>query len=218
MRIPVEAAIRLVHECPYGALATQSIQIPGYPFVSILPFVPDEAHNPVFLVSALAEHTRNLLADGRVSLLLSRPDGENVQTGARVTLMGEARPLDAGPALVARYLRYQPDGERYLALGDFRFFRLAPKRLRLIAGFGQMGWIEGATWCNGPVLPLEDEARLLQRLEAGAPEGARLLGLDRLGLDLERGGRRQRLDYPGVPEGDPHALEAAAGQILAELA
>ena len=211
MRIPVEAAIRLVHECPYGALATQSIQIPGYPFVSILPFVPDEAHNPVFLVSALAEHTRNLLADGRVSLLLSRPDGENVQTGARVTLMGEARPLDAGPALVARYLRYQPDGERYLALGDFRFFRLEPKRLRLIAGFGQMGWIEDAAWRQSASLPLSDEADMLERLSA--PSGMRLLGVDCFGLDLDCGGRRERREFPvGL---DRAGLEAAARQALA---
>lgn len=217
MKLPVEDAIRLLHECPFGALASHSLHCPGYPFASILPFVPDEAQNPLFLVSSLAEHTKNLLADGRVSLLLSRPEGENVQTGARMTLVGDARPIAASPAMVARFLRYQPDGERYLALGDFRFFRLEPKRLRLIAGFGRMGWLEETDWRATIVLSPEDEGALLERLAQSLPSGLRLLGVDPYGLDLEQRGQRLRRVFPAAI-GDVGALEVAARQLLGENA
>ena len=69
MNIQLDTVIPLLHESAFGVLATHSTQLPGYPFASILPFVLDESHRPIFLISALAEHTKNLLADARASFL-----------------------------------------------------------------------------------------------------------------------------------------------------
>lgn len=212
MKIPFDSAIQLLHQAPYGTLATHSTHIPGYPFASALPFVLDQAHNPLFLISNLAEHTKNLLADTRASLLVVQPDGDNVQTGARLTLTGDVTPTQVSDDLLARVLRYQPEAEQYLALGDFGFFRLAPKRLRLIAGFGKMGWLEQEDWESAGLLTLEQEQQLLQTL--GNIEQVALLGIDCYGVDCIRHGQKQRIALAqATPAGE---LEHAVRALLAE--
>ncbi len=198
VKIYLDTVIPLLHKTTFGVLATQSTQLAGYPFASILPFVPDERHRPVFLISALGEHTKNLLADHRASFLVSSPDGKNALTGSRLTFVGDVTPVDASPNLVARYLRYQPDAKQYLELGDFAFFRLTPRRARYVAGFGEMGWMEERDWENGVVLPLADEAKFYRELVDVLPMGIRLLGLDCYGVDIERQGKRERQQFPNV--------------------
>ena len=207
MEISVETIIPLLHNATFGVLATQSTQLPGYPFASILPFVPDERHRPVFLLSALAEHTKNLLADLRASFLVTSHDGKNVLTAARLTVVGDVMPVDASPDLLSRYLRYHPEARQYLDLGDFAFFRLNPRCARYVAGFGQMGWLEEVEWANGMVLPLADEANLYQMLIAALPAGIRLLGLDCYGIDIERQGKRERQQFPNAPVGTENVGE-----------
>ncbi len=216
MKIHFDSVIPLLHKTPYGVLATHSAQLPGYPFASTLPFVLDERQCPVFLISALAEHTKNLMADYRASFLVASPDGQNVLSGARLTLVGDVQRIDAPQELVARTLRYQPDASRYLGLGDFAFFRLTPKRARYVAGFGEMGWLEASDWENGAVLPLADEAELLSNLAAILPGGIRLLGLDCYGADIERQGQRERLEFPNAPVAAGNAAELGE-HLLAAL-
>jgi hypothetical protein len=199
MKVHLDTVIPLLHKTPYGVLATQSTQLPGYPFASILPFILDERQRPVFLISALAEHTKNLLADHRASFLVSSPNGHNVLTGARLTSVGDVQRFDASEQLLARYLRYQPDARQYLDLGDFALFRLTPKRARYVAGFGEMGWLEEAEWAQGTILPLVDEAKFCCELVEVLPIGIRLLGLDCYGFDIERQGKRERLQFPNAP-------------------
>lgn len=192
------SALQLLHTAASGVLATHSEQVPGYPFASILPFALDEQHRPLFLMSALAEHARNVGADGRASLLVAG-DGDNVLREARLTVVGDIEPCAPSDALRARYLRYQPDARRYLQLGDFSFFRLLPRQARYIAGFGDMGWIGGDAWQALQTLdPASEEACMLDA--AGAlPRGVRLLGIDSYGIDIERQGKRERHLFPNGP-------------------
>jgi len=60
------------------------------------------------------------------------------------------------------YLRYHPEAERFLQLGDFRFFRLDPLRIRVVGGFAQAGWLEGKQLIDAPFISLEDEAHLIE--------------------------------------------------------
>jgi hypothetical protein len=199
MKIDFDSVVHLLHESRYGSLATQSIQMPGYPFASVLPFVLDENAQPVFLISQLAEHTKNLTADCRASFIVHDCGAQNVLTAERVSLMGDVRQFDASAELVARYLKYQPDAEQYLGLGDFAFFRLKLKRARYVAGFGRMGWIEEADWASSVVLSLVDEEPLVHSLIEAQPAGVKLLGLDCYGFDFERTGKRERQRFPNGP-------------------
>ena len=88
MKIPYAEARALLRETRHGALGTHSQTHPGFPFVSILPYVADLRGWPVFLVSGLAEHTRNLRADPRASFMVAGV-GEDVLTTPRVSLVGE---------------------------------------------------------------------------------------------------------------------------------
>jgi putative heme iron utilization protein len=199
-----ESALHLLHQADYGTLATNSVQVDGYPYATILPFALDEHHQPLFLISRLAEHTRNLLADSRASLLVATPSDGNVQTGARLTVVGDVREITPSEQLVARYLRYQPETQRYLEFGDFAFFRMVPLKLRLIAGFGQAYWIGAATWAEIPVLSLTAEAEALN--ECAGETG--IVGLDRYGADCRGDGKRERRRFADAPVAPGRACAA----------
>jgi len=199
MAITFDSAVHLLHGASWGGLATQSAHVPGYPFATIVPYALDEQHLPLFLISDLAEHTKNLLADKRASFVVQKADDENVLAGERISIVGNVAPTTPADALVARYLRYHPDGEQYLALAGFHFFRLEPTHARYIAGFGQMRWIDGAEWLGAETLPIEEETALIFAVGASMPSGARLLGVDRYGFDYEKAGNRERQRFADAP-------------------
>lgn len=198
MKIPLEPALTLLHELRHGTLATNSAQLPGYPYATVVPYVLDEAHCPIIFVSALAEHTRNLRADPRVSLSVIQPGTAEVQDAPRLTLVGDADPFAPPPALVARYLHHEPSAEQLMAL-DFSFFRLVPRRLRYIGGVGRMGWLEAGEWAALPRLTAAEEAQVLREAGVKLDPRIRLLGADCFGLDYEVGGRRKRQCFPNAP-------------------
>nr|WP_255522885.1 pyridoxamine 5'-phosphate oxidase family protein [Aquitalea sp. ASV11] len=207
--------MQLMHAQHHATLATHSAQLAGYPYATVLPYVLDEQHRPLLLISALAEHTRNLLADGRCSLAVLQKGAEDVQAEARLTLLADAQRIEADDLLLQRFLRYQPQAEDLLQL-DFMFFRLLPQRLRYIGGVGRMGWLE-AEELNPDVLPLAQEAALLQ--QARVPESITLLGLDAYGVDYRRqsGAGHERHNWPEAIS-QPAALAAALDSALDTLA
>ena len=213
MKIDYAEVRTLLRRSRSGALGTQSLGVPGYPFVSALPYVPDEAGCPVFLLSELAEHTRNLRADSRASLLVTEGDGINLAQ-ARLTLLGRMQPVDLDEASRRRYVRYSPESALYLELGDFRFFRLEPDKARFVGGFGRMGWL--AAEAPAAALDPDTEAGLVARLERQVPPGVAVVGIDREGLDVRIGGVLRRLALPAT-DGSAAALEAAAAAILMRL-
>ena len=193
----LEQIVELLHASSDAALASHSASIPGYPFATALAFVPDQHHRPVFLISRLAEHTQNIAADARASLMVRKPSAS--ANFARATLVGSVVPVDGDPLLVRRYLRYQPEAEQFLAIGDFRFFRLVPQRIRLIGGFGQAGWLEGKGLLDAPALSLEEEADVLAAVAEKLPADISLLGIDAYGFDYLRGQGRERASFSAGP-------------------
>lgn len=215
MHIPPALALSLLHRAPFATLATHSLNLPGYPHATAVPNVQDEAHCPILLLSELAEHSKNLQADPRVSLSLLDPEGADPaapQTAARLTLTGDIErlpPEALDSPLCQRYLRYQPEAADYLAL-DFAFYRLRPRRLRYIGGVGRMGWIEADTWQGLAQLTLAAEADAITQLSPQLPAGVTLLGLDPLGIDYRQHGQRRRFELA-----DP--LASALPTFLAAL-
>lgn len=210
MNIPAHAPLHLLHTAAVGTLATHARQPEGFPYPSMLPFAPDAQHRPTILVSRLAEHTHNLHADPRAGfLVVDAPDGD-VLSGQRVTLLGTFEPIDSTAELVQRYLRYQPDAERYLVLGDFTFWAMRLERLRYIGGFGAMGWLGGTELDPLPPLAADEENALIDtfRHHSGGAGGFELIGIDRYGMDLKLAGMRKRftLDKPALNSETLHAM------------
>lgn len=210
MKLELAPVIHLLHSAPVATLATQSQAMPGYPFATVLPLLLDERHQPVLLVSALAEHSKNLLADARVSVSVVEPGVANVQEGQRLTLVGDAQRFEPTPAQLARFLRYQPEASQYLQL-DFMFIRIVPARIRYIGGIGRMGWLNAEEFASAQVLTPEDEATMLAELQAEADPQSVLLGVDAYGVDYLRDGVRERAVLPEV--GDRGALTELIRQL-----
>lgn len=138
-------ARRYLRRHRYGVLSTLSKTCAGYPYGSVTPFVLDHQAQPVILVSRLAEHTKNIAADPRVSLLVHEP-APDIQTGSRLTLIGDAAAPARSETIRRRYLRFFPTAGRLLALGDFSFWIVTPRRLRFIGGFGDIAWLSPETY------------------------------------------------------------------------
>ena len=79
-------ARRLFLQQSFGVLSTISLDVPGYPFGSVTPYCADRQCRPVIYISRIAQHTRNVLADPRVSLtILEHGDSDDVQARGRLT-------------------------------------------------------------------------------------------------------------------------------------
>jgi putative heme iron utilization protein len=201
-------ARRLLRRHRAGALTTHSLKLPGYPYASALPYCTDARGRVVVLISHLAEHTRNAEADARSGFLVA-DFGPSVQSEARVSLLGDLAPVDE-PALAERYLRHFPEGEELLGIGGFRFFRLEPRAVRYIAGFGAIHSLPGDS-ILAPELPIElAEASILAHMNADHAQNLRdycrhvhnvqagdalMVGVDCDGFDVRAAGRLLRFEF-----------------------
>ena len=133
---PKTAAKTLMREARSGALATLMAGS-GDPYCSLVNVATATDGTPLLLISQLALHTKNILADARVSLMLDeRKEGDPLQ-GARVMLMGLAAKTESADAR-RRYLAHQPEAEMFAGFGDFAFYEVKLKGAHLVAGFGRI--------------------------------------------------------------------------------
>src|SRR5450755_197753 len=103
---PKTATKKLLREGRSGALATL-LPGSGDPYCSLVNVATAADGAPLLLISRLAVHTKNILADARVSLMLDeRKEGDPLQ-GARVMLNGAAAKTESADAR-RRYLAHQP--------------------------------------------------------------------------------------------------------------
>lgn len=131
-----EIARDLVARAKHATLATVGLRPAGHPFASLVAVAADERGRPLLLLSALAEHTKNLLACEKASLLFAESD----LAAARVTILGACTRVDDA-AVRARYLAVHPDAAQWADFKDFAFYRLEPAELRVVVGFGRMSWV-----------------------------------------------------------------------------
>jgi putative heme iron utilization protein len=89
------------------------------------------------LISKLAVHTKNILADTRIALMLDEhKEGDPLQ-GARVMLTGSAEQTD-DPEARRRYLDRQPEAQMFAGFADFSFYKMIVTGAHLVAGFGRI--------------------------------------------------------------------------------
>ena len=186
-----------------GTLSTQSRKHAGYPFGSLMPFAPDAAGRPIFLISNMAMHTQNLKADARCSLFIGQVAADGDALGAaRATIVGSAEQVAAAEIADVRevYLARHENSRYWVDFTDFNFFRLEPLDLYYVGGFGVMGWVQAEDYRQAAADPLAEAAPgilshmnadhvdsmiLLARTHSGLQaSGAAMTSVDRLGFSL----------------------------------
>ena len=221
------AARRLMRSRGHAALATS---LAGHPYVSLVASACEPDGRPLLLLSDLAQHTKNLVADPRVSLLFedtgNHPDP---LAGPRLTLLGRAE-RRADPRSAARFAARHPASAGYAGFADFHLYRVAIERGHLVAGFGRIAWIEaGQLRFSGDASALaEAEAEIIAHMNADHADaialyaahllgrqgtGWRMTGIDPEGIDLRREEETARLDFA-----EPALNSVAARRTLVALA
>src|ERR1700737_3402349 len=132
-------ARKLLRSSRQGALATLMTGN-GDPYCSLVNVASHPDGSPILLISRLALHTRNILGDSRVSLMLDERAAGDPLEGSRIMLAGWAE--EAGGDQIAllrrRYLNAHPSAETFVDFKGFAFFRIHPTGAHLVAGFGRI--------------------------------------------------------------------------------
>jgi heme iron utilization protein len=220
---PATFGRRLLRQQQRAALASS---LRGAPYASLVLVAADLDASPLLLLSDLAQHSRNIAFDPRVSLLLdATQDYPDPLTGPRLTLLGRAEAIaDARP--LARFTAHHPMSSVYADFSDFRLYRVSVERGHLVAGFGRIHWIEGRDLVfqgNAGALAAAEPEILLhmneqhpqaiedyaQRLLGRSGPGWRMVGIDPEGVDLRSDREIARLEFPApvlTPDGARAAL------------
>jgi putative heme iron utilization protein len=207
----------------YGALSTLSKKFAGFPFGSITPYLVDHDGSLVILISGIAEHTKNILHDPRVSLITHDQRDAHIQTQGRITLLGNAQLIANRDEIGARYLRYFPEAESYFQMHDFAFYRIRPIAIRYIGGFGKIHWVNIEQYSVPPYALIAQEADVVEHMNADHPDTMRnycrhvhqrevldvaMLGIDCDGFDMRADGEVLRINL-AEPVTDAQQARAA---------
>jgi putative heme iron utilization protein len=205
-------AKKLLREARSGALATLMVAS-GDPYCSLVNVATAADGSPLLLLSRLAVHTKNLLADARVSLMVDeRREGDPLE-GARVMLTGTVA-ATPDPNARRRYLDRQPEAGTFADFADFAFYQVVLKGAHLVAGFGRivdlppqellvdLAGADALVAAEPEVIDHmnrdhADAVRLYATKLLGATDGPwRCVGCDPEGLDLQRDRLGLRLPFP----------------------
>ncbi|HVI50746.1 MAG TPA: pyridoxamine 5'-phosphate oxidase family protein [Candidatus Sulfotelmatobacter sp.] len=187
------------------------------PYVSLVTTATDIDGSPLLLLSKLADHTRNLERDSRLSLLFEDTEiYANPQQGPRVTVIGTARRCE-DQAIIERvrrrFLARHPGAALYAGFADFSFFKIALERFHWVGGFGRAVWLNQDLPCSGEAVTefAAVESDLIGRINRDHAEALmhaansltgkrakhwRAVSLDPDGIDAKCSQRVYRLGFP----------------------
>jgi putative heme iron utilization protein len=229
-----ERARTLVARISTGTLCTLAIEPAGYPYGSFVT-VAFENGNPIFLISALAEHTKNLERDRRASLLVAENGSADPLANGRVTMLGPCTRVEGkGGSARAAFLAAHPTSAYYADFRDFAFWKLHVESVRYIGGYGRMSWISKAEWQTAEPDPLGPlAAGIIAHMNADHADAmvlyckafskateitvASMTGIDRYGFEMSAktkdGPRPVRVAF-GMPVSTPEDARAALISML----
>jgi putative heme iron utilization protein len=227
-----DLARSLLRRSRQGALATLMAGS-GDPYCSLVNVASHADGSPILLISRLALHTQNILADTRVSLMLDERALGDPLEGSRIMLAGRAEQASGDDLAILRrrYLNAHPSSEVFVNFKDFAFFRIRPLAAHLVAGFGRIVDLKPEqflTDISDAALLLEAEQGAIDHMNADHRDAmnlyaTRLLGAqpadwhctgcDPDGIDMQSGVVTLRLDFP-----QRIATPAALRQVLKQLA
>jgi putative heme iron utilization protein len=229
-----ERARTLVARMSTGTLCTLALEPEGYPYGSFVTVALDDG-DPVFLISALAEHTKNLERDPRASLLVAEGGAADPLANGRVTMLGPCTRVEGdGGSARAAFFAAHPRATYYADFRDFAFWKLHVEHVRYIGGYGRMSWISTADWQAAGPDPLGPSAAgIIAHMNADhadalvlyckafsratALTSASMTGIDRYGFEMSaqtrEGPRPVRLAF-AQPVTTPEEARAALIAML----
>jgi putative heme iron utilization protein len=205
----------LLRRSRQGALASL-VPGSGDPYCSLVNVASHPDGSPILLISRLALHTKNILGDSRVSLMLDERAAGDPLEGSRIMLAGRAEQAGDGEAVLLRrrYLNAHPSAETFVDFKDFAFFRIRPTAAHLVAGFGRIVDLQPEqflTDIGGAEALLEAEQGAVEHMNADHRDAMSLYatkllgaeaadwtctGCDPDGIDMQAGSATLRLDFP----------------------
>jgi heme iron utilization protein len=223
---PGRLARSLLRRSRQGALATL-VPGSGDPYCSLVNVASHPDGSPILLISRLALHTRNILGDSRVSLMLDERAAGDPLEGSRIMLAGRAEQAggDRIALLRRRYLSAHPSAEAFVDFKDFAFFRIHPTGAHLVAGFGRILDLKPEQFLTdtaGAGALLEAEAGAVEHMNADHRDAMNLYatkllgaetadwactGCDPDGMDMQAGTATLRLDFPERVTGGTELLK-----------
>jgi putative heme iron utilization protein len=228
------AARQLLAGCFHAVLSTQSLELVGYPFGSVVPYVLDQRGPPLLLLSPLSQHTKNLNADSRCGLTVVEAGEGDVQQRGRLSAVGNVTPSDVdvdvdADADAERYFRAFPHTQPYLEQLGFRFYRFTPLRFHWNGGFATARWFGTDRILRTNPLSPEEQCRIIAYMNQDHTDALRtylrgidgtegehtvvMIGIDAEGIDVRVADRLRR-----IPLLRPIASPAEAREVLGAMA
>ena len=152
----IKHAHRLLRQTHQGVLSTHSKANEGFPFGSVSTFISNHVGEPIFYISDLAQHTKNINYQAKMCFtvfhnntdtasLKSDPNAE-----ARLSLLGQAQIVEPSAscydAIRSRFYALHPKSQAYQKTHDFAFYKMSIERARFIGGFGDIHWFSKEQW------------------------------------------------------------------------
>jgi hypothetical protein len=232
---PAHDVMQWMEEVHHGTLSTLSCKddLEGFPIGSIVPFAVDVDGMPYILIAEIAAHTKNLINSNKMNLFISHPEPKgDPQSFWRASIVGSMKRVvssrkmesfdeqhlndclivseEQEQILLARYAERVPNARQYLNVHNFSFWKIdSIEKVRYIAGFGRICWIEGHEMT--PTVDeelLESKAYSIEHMNEdhedsmvtlceGAhgfkPEGVEMLDLDSRGILMRTRGPEQMI-------------------------
>ena len=224
------AARQVLASSFHGVLSTQSLEVVGYPFGSVVPYALDQAGMPLLLLSPLSQHTQNLEADSRCGLTLVAEGEGDVQQRGRLSALGNVTPSGAdADADAERYFRAFPHTQPYFEQLGFRFYRFTPLRFHWNGGFATARWFGTDRILRANPLSLEAQRRIIAHMNQDHTDALRtylrtidgtegeqaiaMIGIDAEGIDVRVADHLRR-----IPLSRPIASPAEAREVLVAMA
>jgi len=156
-----ELAKTLLMNQGQGVISTLSTD-GGFPFGSVIDYLPLSQGDVIVLLNQNAEHYRYLRANSKTSLLINAHLAEHeAQHVPRATLLGNAKEIDANNMIYEAYRRRHPDSSVYLESNQLHFFQIDVTTVRYMPGSGRPSWIDASDYRSAKADPLGHNAEWL---------------------------------------------------------
>ncbi len=186
--------------------ALSTLDPSGYPYGSVTDIATDHDGTPIFLMAGLALHTRNIIADNRIALVLANLGQGDALSKPRLTLVGQSRPAEEKDVerLSFRFLQRHPKAKLYLSLPDMHLHLMEIEAVQLSAGPGRNAAdvrpADLVTDISAADALLAKEAAILEALNGD------MATVERLTLSvMPKDGKRRVTGF------DPDGLDVSAG-------